>query len=110
MDEDGLKLPLYKVYANESQRQRLDQRWRWHWGDFEPGRRGRVDVGSEEIDERVDEQWAQVFDDEDRPPCDLRSKILHDNCALITKTCLLNCSIGGHKRPIAAFGDSESVD
>lgn len=61
VNEQRLQLALEEVQRDGDTRHRLQVR-RLSRGVF-------VDVRSEEVEEWVDEEWAEVFDDEDGSPC-----------------------------------------
>jgi hypothetical protein len=67
VDEEGLELALEEVQDDHPEGEGLQGR-----GAIVEGREG-VDVGAEVVDERVDEERAEVFDDEDGTPGDLRT-------------------------------------
>jgi hypothetical protein len=62
VDKESLELALCKVYDAHQQCKLLELRRR---------RRGAVNERTTEVDERVDEEGSEVFDDEDSSPGDL---------------------------------------
>lgn len=67
MDEEGLELALEEVQDNHPEGEGLQGR-----RALVEDREG-VDVRAEVVNERVDEERAEVFDDEDGSPGDLRT-------------------------------------
>jgi hypothetical protein len=67
VDEEGFELALEEVQDDHPEGEGLQGR-----GALVGGREG-VDVRAEVVDERVDEERAEVFDDEDGTPGDLRT-------------------------------------
>lgn len=59
MDEEGLELALCKMGNAHEEGKLLELRGR---------RRSAIDEGAAEVDERVDEEGSEVFDDEDGSP------------------------------------------
>lgn len=72
-----------------------------------------VDVPSQEVvEEWVDEEGPEVFDDEDSPPRDLQAQVFDEDCAAIVQSerghrVLL---VGGDEVSVVGVGDAEAVD
>jgi hypothetical protein len=63
VDEERLELTLDEVQGDQDARNRL--KLGWLAGD------AAVDVWAEVVEQRVDEEWSEILDDEYSPPCDL---------------------------------------
>jgi len=59
----------------------------------------------------MDEQGAQIFNNEDGAPCYLRTEIFDIDIATVPKTSAFDGDILviGHQRSITAFGDAQMV-
>lgn len=80
MHEYRLEFALDKMENHDSHGELLEIGWRGDLGRAQG--RQRIDVGSEGVDSRVDKDRAQVLDNEDGTPCDLRTEVFHsDGCA-----------------------------
>ncbi len=65
VDEEGFEFAFDEVEGDGYAGEGLEGRGR--------GGGSAVDVGAEEVEEGVDEEGTEVFDDEDGSPCDLRA-------------------------------------
>lgn len=81
MDKEGFQLTLEEVQDDHGEGEGLQG-----GGPGIEGREG-VDVGTQVVDQRVDEERAEVFDDEDGAPGDLGT------CVLLVR--LFECVPGG---------------
>lgn len=81
MDKEGFQLTLEEVQDDHGEGEGLQG-----GGPGIEGREG-VDVGTQVVDQRVDEERAEVFDDEDGAPGDLGT------CVLLVR--LFECVRGG---------------
>lgn len=107
MDEDGFILALQEVEADEEEGQGLEGSGLWK-GEMSGW--GLVDNGSAKVEEWVNQEWAQVFNDEDGTPCNLRAKILDKNGTLIIQTSFIEgCGfVIGQEGTIGGFRDAKT--
>lgn len=83
VDEERLELALEEVQHNHPKGQGLQGR-----GALVEGGQG-VDVRAEVVEERVDEERAEVFDDEDGTPGDLRTCKVNQSAICRMEGCVL---------------------
>lgn len=104
--DECFELALHEMDEHHDQTQGLEIGWWWHSGEG-VGRQG-VYLRAEKVDEWVDEDGAEVFDDEDGAPGDLRSEVFDCDHAAVAEAGRLEGGLfgRGNERAIAAFGDA----